>query len=219
VFQFLGRNSGRSDFACFLPLAIFSHVFQFLGRNSGRSDNAGATEDVMLQKVSIPRSEFWSFGLYPQTPSSSPHSRFQFLGRNSGRSDALITTSKGGRSPKFQFLGRNSGRSDFWISTGRAGTARFQFLGRNSGRSDLSAAWEASKDTESFNSSVGILVVRTIKRLSLDCDLTKVSIPRSEFWSFGLQSAAFHGPVFIEFQFLGRNSGRSDNSRAKLTKR
>ena len=38
---------------------------------------------------------------------------------------------------------------------------QFQFLGRNSGRSDDKPAAGTGRDTKSFNSSVGILVVRT----------------------------------------------------------
>ncbi len=37
-------------------------MFQFLGRNSGRSDLGAALEIDKGGLVSIPRSEFWSFG-------------------------------------------------------------------------------------------------------------------------------------------------------------
>jgi len=90
----------------------------------------------------------------------------------------------------------------------------------------------------SFNSSVGILVVRTMFFLVIARIPLSVSIPRSEFWSFGhgafvagggdvgivsIPRSEFwsFGPflfVHIEsnskwFQFLGRNSGRSDDVR------
>jgi len=63
---------------------------------------------------------------------------------------------------------------------------------------------------EGFNSSVGILVVRTGVRRRVSGGDLQVSIPRSEFWSFGpAQFFATASPIF-SFQFLGRNSGRSD---------
>ena len=61
----------------------------------------------------------------------------------------------------------------------------FQFLGRNSGRSDPTWGYTAINQTTSFNSSVGILVVRTPKAFPSSRLITLVSIPRSEFWSFG----------------------------------
>jgi len=67
---------------------------------------------AIYNNVSIPRSEFWSFGPV-----------------------------------------RNS-QAGLWTST-------FQFLGRNSGRSDAHAARQFPLAIASFNSSVGILVVRT----------------------------------------------------------
>ena len=80
-----------------------------------------------------------------------------------------------------------------------------------------------------FNSSVGILVVRTVAESA--AARRSVSIPRSEFWSFGrvrmhCSPRGFNSSVGIlvvrttwrtrctsilfQFQFLGRNSGRSD---------
>jgi len=87
--------------------------------------------------------------------------RFQFLGRNSGRSDNDPASSFA-NSCMFQFLGRNSGRSDPPAGLSVADLARqFQFLGRNSGRSDASNRPGSAAGSRSFNSSVGILVVRT----------------------------------------------------------
>jgi len=87
--------------------------FQFLGRNSGRSDATRVAYLTDAHQVSIPRSEFWSFGLRPATDQRSGMSPgFQFLGRNSGRSDPHRRGRHGNRARLFQFLGRNSGRSD-----------------------------------------------------------------------------------------------------------
>jgi len=110
--------------------------------------------------VSIPRSEFWSFGLARVGKSHQSRYQFQFLGRNSGRSDEAA-----------QFV------TGFDVE--------FQFLGRNSGRSDVSYAGRTHRPRLGFNSSVGILVVRTYMKTTGEL-------------------------VFDVFQFLGRNSGRSD---------
>jgi len=62
----------------------------------------------------------------------------------------------------FQFLGRNSGRSDkVVIALGVSAVLLFQFLGRNSGRSDDDERAWIKGFNQRFNSSVGILVVRT----------------------------------------------------------
>jgi len=87
VFQFLGRNSGRSDTAQ-ATLALLVGKFQFLGRNSGRSDlSTDSRVQVPVRQVSIPRSEFWSFGQKIIIRVCLRRCMFQFLGRNSGRSD------------------------------------------------------------------------------------------------------------------------------------
>jgi len=115
----------------------------------------------------------------------------------------------------------------------------FQFLGRNSGRSDVIASPAAVVRATGFNSSVGILVVRTrfLHGISYElCDCfnssvgilvvrtylstlptsvnATVSIPRSEFWSFGRHNGGTFRTFAEAFQFLGRNSGRSDTIRA-----
>ena len=59
----------------------------------------------------------------------------------------------------------------------------FQFLGRNSGRSDREVGAKPFTSLR-FNSSVGILVVRT-QAIEEGAKIGEVSIPRSEFWSFG----------------------------------
>jgi len=97
--------------------------------------------DAVAHLVSIPRSEFWSFGpLYSQPPTAA-------LGR-------------------FQFLGRNSGRSDHGLAAVEVERWMFQFLGRNSGRSDETTIAQKYEGAGRFNSSVGILVVRTIGHLN-----------------------------------------------------
>jgi len=93
---------------------------------------------------------------------------FQFLGRNSGRSDPVRIKIDAQISHQFQFLGRNSGRSDTEEHPAADWYTSFQFLGRNSGRSDFSGALLYGEPQFGFNSSVGILVVRT-SFLSLIC--------------------------------------------------
>ena len=136
-FQFLGRNSGRSDGADFIRECLQDMSFNSsVGILVVRTQKLAADhQDHAL--VSIPRSEFWSFGRVWGMQKSTALNLFQFLGRNSGRSDA-----RGSRAPA------QSAR-------------RFQFLGRNSGRSDNieEETWKAR--SWCFNSSVGILVVRT----------------------------------------------------------
>jgi len=90
----------------------------------------------------------------------------------------------------FQFLSRNSGRSDQNIQDCIYGhEQKFQFLSRNSGRSDANREIRKLAHAGSFNSSVGILVVRT------------------RYWQIGCAKPR-------SFQFLGRNSGRSDEKKS-----
>ena len=136
-------------------------------------------------RVSIPRSEFWSFG----------HKRSSddlYLRRGFNSSVGILVVRTGvvdgfaTRYFQFQFLGRNSGRSDGRTTPGTSTeSATFQFLGRNSGRSDVFHREVAAVISSSFNSSVGILVVRTTSFETVYVALDPVSIPRSEFWSFG----------------------------------
>jgi len=140
---------------------LLSIEFQFLGRNSGRSDPTGALFADAGHKVSIPRSEFWSFGRRAMTPRHCPNCGFQFLGRNSGRSDRPRRSRW--CSPLACF---NSSVGILVVRTPGVllvvnPATEFQFLGRNSGRSDQGDADAARIEAESFNSSVGILVVRT----------------------------------------------------------
>jgi len=157
----------RSEFWSFGPALLYLH-------------------DLNFSQVSIPRSEFWSFG---RQPGPGPHdgpTRFQFLGRNSGRSDV-------GERVAFQtpISGFNSSvgilvvRTFTWIRCLILAALRFQFLGRNSGRSDEPVFKPRYRGNTSFNSSVGILVVRTPQYQTRQALASLVSIPRSEFWSFG----------------------------------
>ena len=135
----------------------------------------------------------------------------------------------------FQFLGRNSGRSD----DARKKADQKRKMGFNSSVGILVVRTYPIDDlvpaAGSFNSSVGILVVRTKSAGVGVYDLlagfnssvgilvvrTKfvavvvsaeivVSIPRSEFWSFGRDYQLNTITSSWLFQFLGRNSGRSD---------
>jgi len=160
-------------------------------------------------KVSIPRSEFWSFGRCFVHLVQGRLCLFQFLGRNSGRSDL------GSYNYRIQTRGVSIPRSEFW---------------------SFGQRWCVSNASngKGFNSSVGILVVRTMTTVSGIETPKLVSIPRSEFWSFGQRSKTCYGVGIIVsiprsefwsfghiakveryigrkmFQFLGRNSGRSD---------
>jgi len=137
-------------------------MFQFLGRNSGRSDPGCCWIRWVNVEVSIPRSEFWSFGLLQRTVDcplgirvSIPRSEFWSFGpclwaRRRDRARVVSIP-----------------RSEFW-SFGLALVQQSQTHPRN------------------------------------------VSIPRSEFWSFGRDPGEYHPVPYRLFQFLGRNSGRSD---------
>jgi len=123
--------------------------------------------------VSIPRSEFWSFGHELDRLYSWTISEFQFLGRNSGRSDGQHNR----RLPLNLFV--SIPRSEFW-SFGRNRCHPFR------------RSWSG------FNSSVGILVVRTRSlRRELYHQSSLVSIPRSEFWSFG-RTGGWPGDIRFE---------------------
>ena len=111
-------------------------MFQFLGRNSGRSDALAARSVTPIVFVSIPRSEFWSFGHEGATglpghddarfnssvgilvvrTSSIPTAGCPTASFNSSVGILVVRTRIAARSTRrytaFQFLGRNSGRSD-----------------------------------------------------------------------------------------------------------
>jgi len=142
--------------------------------------------DKELASVSIPRSEFWSFGLKRigdaphDAPVSIPRSEFWSFGRAKGERDGLETS-------VFQFLGRNSGRSDPMLVS-----VTLPFQPKVSiPRSEFWSFGQARLER-------GPIVVQL------------VSIPRSEFWSFGRPRRDRQCRASALFQFLGRNSGRSD---------
>jgi len=128
----------RTRVLLFVPPTNFLK-FQFLGRNSGRSDKF---TDALERTTKAGFNSSVGILVVRTKPTSSPPTNtnpFQFLGRNSGRSDVGV-----GVAPLpffvFQFLGRNSGRSDVPVIAVRTSVIEsFQFLGRNSGRSDRAA--------------------------------------------------------------------------------
>ena len=92
-------------------------------------------------------------------------------------------------SPKFQFLGRNSGRSDegdvqYVYADVDVSIPRSEFW-------SFGRVWffVVMHGLRRFNSSVGILVVRTAGTFAEAAEVLEVSIPRSEFWSFGRKSS------------------------------
>jgi len=192
MFQFLGRNSGRSDgwyehmgFEC--EGSFNSSVGILVVRTASKPAwicPSGA--------VSIPRSEFWSFGprLAIRPGTDAPASFNSSVG-------ILVVRTNGSATDYFELQVVSIPRSEFW-SFGRDPHHR-----------------ATSPPAESFNSSVGILVVRTAILLhnapwrvkfqflgrnsgrsdAMDGKVSKqyliVSIPRSEFWSFGHEPCAF----------------------------
>ena len=160
-------------------------MFQFLDRNSFGSDVINLYARVHDLSVSIPRSEFFRFGhdglllLGPYCPIVSiPRSEFFRFGRRvtGWRSlrKACFNSSIGILSVrtwphrlftppavKFQFLDRNSFGSDSITATSSVLIDRFQFLDRNSFGSDFSAVTRHGHAGRGFNSSIGILSVRT----------------------------------------------------------
>mgnify|MGYP006282317721 CR=1 FL=1 len=111
----------------------------------------------------------------------------------------------------FQFLDRNSFGSDCAEQKARGWKRRmFQFLDRNSFGSDTHVSGLNTSHSTCFNSSIGILSVRTCCAGGSICTCYKVSIPRSEFFRFGhdeLWRVVASGGLF---QFLDRNSFGSD---------
>jgi len=110
---------------------------------------------------------------------------FQFLGRNSGRSDGV---ERGwGNSPCDSF---NSSVGILVVRTTLHHRRGTHDVGFNSSVGILVVRtavgfYYGDSQASCFNSSVGILVVRTRGLGWWGVGLAKVSIPRSEFWSFG----------------------------------
>jgi len=138
--------------------------------------------------VSIPHSEFCSFGLHFAEGPRILIDAFQFPIRNSVRSDS------------------SAGRRAIPHSL-------FQFPIRNSVRSDSAVRATVSATINSFNSPFGILFVRTSTDGRIGSELA-VSIPHSEFCSIGLEGLARVCAHLLRFQFPIRNSVRSDGGQA-----
>jgi len=159
--------------------------FQFLGRNSGRSDLKHKRGSWGSLRVSIPRSEFWSFGrrlfAYVSTGHevSIPRSEFWSFGLNSeGASREMIRRVSIPRSEFWSFglpgigngaldCGVSIPRSEFWsFGPHRAASAALPKSYVSIPRSEF---WSFGPHLQHvdprrhicFNSSVGILVVRT----------------------------------------------------------
>ena len=112
-------------------------------------------------QVSIPRSEFWSFGR--GTPNGVPSISESF---NSSVGILVVRTRGGSDSKNILSFCFNSSVGILVVRT----------------RHEVAAI---ASIKVCFNSSVGILVVRTPASGDEDSINERVSIPRSEFWSFG----------------------------------
>jgi len=111
--------------------------------------------------VSIPHSEFCSFGLHGGRLRPAGYARFQFPIRNSVRSDIRVTLDEIMRKlvsiPHSEFCSFGPPTPFLLLSLIDA----FQFPIRNSVRSDLSRRLACSVRCPCFNSPFGILFVRT----------------------------------------------------------
>ena len=163
-----------------------------------------------IPHVSIPRSEFFRFGLEDgyayvrlSTPVSIPRSEFFRFGP---RTPAVPQTTAAVSIPRSEFFrfGPNLHTCDRWTDH------EFQFLDRNSFGSDNWRRRWGWRRRRCFNSSIGILSVRTPLWDIAHKDHLKVSIPRSEFFRFGLGGRDTMTTKIVKFQFLDRNSFGSD---------
>ena len=166
------------------------YPFQFLDRNSFGSDVCDCNAEDVRESVSIPRSEFFRFGLLQRVPLPLKRPGFQFLDRNSFGSDQKTARLQATERPGFnssigilsvrtlaviegllQDLRVSIPRSEFFrFGHGDAGPTvvsqvGFQFLDRNSFGSDIGHRSLRSACTSGFNSSIGILSVRTLQHL------------------------------------------------------
>ena len=204
-----------------------SEFFRF-GR-AGDDDGAPA-----LVLVSIPRSEFFRFGHVPRvvergrrvsfnssigilsvrticdTAAIAADFQFQFLDRNSFGSDAPEASRASSKSavsiPRSEFFRFGRQRLPLTLNTQR----QFQFLDRNSFGSDFHPGHRAVNTTQSFNSSIGILSVRTNTAAPRrPPDPTFQFLDRN---SFGSDAPTPEDPIQSRppFQFLDRNSFGSD---------
>ena len=163
----------------------------------------------VVERVSIPRSEFFRFGLqgmlrrWLEEGVSIPRSEFFRFGPsirsglvlrlgcfNSSIGILSVRTARA-RRVHVLFQAVSIPRSEFFRFGHSEQLARnsqklmFQFLDRNSFGSDLVGAGTAGDDLLCFNSSIGILSVRTTGTATPPTTASTVSIPRSEFFRFG----------------------------------
>ena len=136
-------------------------MFQFPIRNSVRSDSSRGHWNACTRHVSIPHSEFCSFGLVGNRSCANGLPTFQFPIRNSVRSDnRRFPQWKGDR------FGFNSPFGILFVRTNEGGEGQmseimFQFPIRNSVRSDNCKRPQGLQRRQGFNSPFGILFVRT----------------------------------------------------------
>ena len=174
---------------------------------------------ISILYVSIPHSEFCSFGLWSAIASFGPLSGFQFPIRNSVRSDVGSGAHDWGRPievsiPHSEFcsFGRPAAhpRCRCWLSFNSPfGILFVRTVARRSRRGARGV---------SFNSPFGILFVRTSSIGIIARSLMRVSIPHSEFCSFGhvrgFKKHLVEGTVSIphsEFCSFGRKQDVPEN--------
>jgi len=170
LFQFPARNSGCSDQGT--PTAVYNwSLFQFPARNSGCSDKSIRQHPHPQSGcVSIPRSEFWLFGQVVESKGTA-RKRYCF---NSPLGILVVRTRIKKEGFQWAALRFNSPLGILVVRT---------------------KLLEAPQEHFSlcFNSPLGILVVRTLCRRLKGLTIVIVSIPRSEFWLFGLACASGTG--------------------------
>jgi len=212
LFQFPIRNSVRSDFCLDTRIDRGPGMFQFPIRNSVRSDVLLEVEVRYDRFVSIPHSEFCSFGPTGVESTTGVGSTFQFPIRNSVRSDLMLL------GLLLVILIVSIPHSEF-CSFGLTGAVIFRLIAICSFNSPFgilfvrtqSPARDRLPRRACFNSPFGILFVRTRDFKWPSPGRPGVSIPHSEFCSFGLLTGQAKGRIEMEFQFPIRNSVRSDN--------
>ena len=116
---------------------------------------------MIANRVSIPRSGFWLFGLDPRHPSGGGQAGF-----NPSIGILVVRTARARAQQDFARL-VSIPRSGFWLF----------------GLEESGGFIEC--DRCGFNPSIGILVVRTCPASSRARTSRPVSIPRSGFWLFG----------------------------------
>ena len=192
--------------------------FQFLDRNSFGSDEALEPVTAFISEVSIPRSEFFRFGLRRSRTEQAPlrlcfNSSIGILSVRTTSSPPASTASTSVSIPRSEFFRfghlRQAGRWLLW----RGFNSSIGILSVRTG-----GGCRPGLRLRCFNSSIGILSVRTsllyasqyfvksfqfLDRNSFGSDayckamwsrLFQVSIPRSEFFRFGLRLSTATAP-------------------------